>query len=159
MAYRKFAKMDEHMQSMLDDLGIMDDFKEGLEDIEKLLSSHSSKDYMAFIPMDFPDELLTTIGRSSDTNSSSHVEFLKEQRKAFRLAKKNRKFYICDRCGKRFLQKEKIVSHMLQIHLQQEKPVAMAGYTPWYRGIQTGDSNINRSNQVWRMRKEQDGKN
>lgn len=143
---------------MLDDLGMMDDFKEGLEDIEKMLSSHSSKDYMAFLPMDFPDELLTTIGHSSDANASRHVKFLKAQRKAYKLAKKNRKYYVCDHCGKRFLQKEKIVSHMLQVHLQQQKPVAMAGNTPWYRGIQTGDSNMNRSNQGWRMRQEQDGK-
>lgn len=147
MAYQVFAKQDEQMLSMLDDLGMMDDFKEGLEDVEKLLSSHSSQAHTT-----------TTFGHSSGTNPSSHAKFLKEQRKACKVAKKSRKFYVCDRCGKRFRAKKKILSHMLQMYLQQQKPVAMAGYSPWNRGSQTGESNINRSIQNWRIRNEPDGK-
>lgn len=130
------------------------DMAAALDAIQGMLSKDCAHGNQAFIPLEFPDE---AIGEASGI-SAKHAKFLKKQRKAFQISKKNRKYFICDICAKKFWKKEKIVSHMLKAHLPQQKPVASAGNIPWYRSILTEDSLQIRSNQVWRIRQQQDGK-
>lgn len=143
--------MDFHamMDSPLLDL---QDMENAIQAVKGLLLAGCSDGTEMLLPMDFPDEILSTLSHSS--GASRHKKFLKDQRKAYKLAKKNRKKFICDLCAMSFRQKEKIVSHMLQKHLSAQKPVAKAGF--WYRGVPTQDSNTSRSNLMWRIRMQQD---